>query len=310
MEEIYVIKLRGLPPAAGTPSSSTSSETRDLLLDAILGLGVSHLVLGSVSFLLGILGLVVEDDSTRTGAGVWCGLVFLTTGIGAVLAAKNRQGTDVKTKMRVCFYCSCLSVVMATVYLVISCLTVSYFHQNRDEPTRLARVGGNAIVTAFVELIVATLTIFASARAIWPCFWLSLRCSEQRSIVKHKVIVSADVLGSPVGPKQALAAVRHVSPNCVISFKQVDDPQKLENAKRVEEYVRNGCIWSHDGVIDNDDDVTVSDYSSNSSFPEEDNCVDYVCGENWKNETVQVVSVPGQNELIPYYPKDYNVTGC
>lgn len=302
-----MIKLRGLPASAatgGNTSSSSASDTRDLLLDAILGLGVMHLVLGLVSFLLGVLGLVVEYDSTHTGAGLWCGLVFLTTGVSAIVASRNRCCAGAKTKMRVCFYSSVTSAVMAAVYLVIACLGVSFFLSNRSEPAQMARVGGNTIVTAFVELIVAVLTILVTARTLWPCFFLALRCSDPVSTTKHKIIVSADVLGTPGGPNEALEAVRHISPNCVISFKQMDDPQKLENVKRVEEYVRNGLAWIDDDVEDVDDSDE-SDYSSNSSFCEEDNCVDYVSNENWKNETVEVRTGPGQ-QVIPYYPKDYS----
>lgn len=88
--QVFVIQVSSgtkgplaLPPPP--PDSLLPSEVK-YSASLVRGLGFTHLVLGSVLFLLGVLGTWVEPETCWSGAGVWAGLVAICCGFSGLVA--------------------------------------------------------------------------------------------------------------------------------------------------------------------------------------------------------------------------------
>ncbi|XP_076309333.1 uncharacterized protein LOC143224852 isoform X1 [Tachypleus tridentatus] len=152
MEEVYVIRLKGLP---SNNSSETSSDGGDWTRDVTLGCALLHLGLGFLSLVLGILGLLVEYDANYSGTGIWCGVIFQMAGIAGIISWKYRHLYMTK---KLFLGCSLASMISALIFFILSCFGVAEFHSIPRNFNQTARISGNAIITAMVELLVSVVS--------------------------------------------------------------------------------------------------------------------------------------------------------
>ncbi|XP_076322687.1 uncharacterized protein LOC143231850 [Tachypleus tridentatus] len=265
MEEIYIIKLKDL-----TLRSSSETPNGDWIGEATLGLSILHVTLGILGIILGILGLLVEYDSNHMGAGIWCGLMFELTGVSGIFVWKFQQQ---RSKMRIFLGLSSVSVFASILFLVLSCFGVANFHATPRNFNQMARVGGNAIITAFLELTISILSVVLASSAIYPSGHCSLYTCKNRK--KKKVIIATNVYGGVEASKW----IQQISPNCIIYFSQND--RNLEANRRVGEYVRET-----QQMIENHDEYS---FSEESAVPAElDASID---SEHWRNDVMEISRV-------------------
>ncbi|XP_022245339.1 uncharacterized protein LOC111086503 [Limulus polyphemus] len=261
MEEVYVIRLKGLP---SNNSSETSSDSGDWTRDATLGCALLHLGLGFLSLVLGILGLLVEYDANYSGTGIWCGMIFQMTGISGILSWKYRHLYITK---RLFLGCSFASMIAALIFFILSCFGIAEFHSIPRNFNQTARVGGNAIIAAIVELLVSVVSsLIANPTAI--CRTMS--CINNPMDVtgsKQKIIVVTNIQTAESFGMPRSALTRHLSPNCMISLQQ-GDPAPDQNC-RVEEFVQQDQLR-----LENEDYFTSSD---ESEWEEEEKSVSLHC---------------------------------
>ncbi|XP_045129806.1 uncharacterized protein LOC123515366 isoform X2 [Portunus trituberculatus] len=110
-----------LPPA-GTDPAVLPSEVK-YSASLVRGLGLAHLFLGSVIFLLGVLGTWIEPETCWAGAGVWTGLSALLCGLSGVVAHcfwyKNFSIKAFLVTSVVCVVLSVLAIVLS-IYAIVN----------------------------------------------------------------------------------------------------------------------------------------------------------------------------------------------
>ncbi|XP_068220667.1 micronuclear linker histone polyprotein-like [Palaemon carinicauda] len=88
--QVYVIqvntKTKGGPLALPAPGDALLPSEVKYSASLVRGLGCTHLVLGAVLFLLGVLGSWVEPETCWAGAGIWSGIATIACGICGILA--------------------------------------------------------------------------------------------------------------------------------------------------------------------------------------------------------------------------------
>lgn len=123
MEEIYIIKLKGLPASSQESlrdSKASFYYRKDLTGEALLGIGVIHSFAGLLLIVLTAINLVQITWSTLVlGSGIWCGAIFVFTGLMAIICAQKRKTDISKSKIQVKIFFS--------LTIVTSLLTTSYF---------------------------------------------------------------------------------------------------------------------------------------------------------------------------------------
>ena len=111
MEEIYIVKLKGLPPPNATTSTpsglhcypttrlpddrkTTFYLTTDLTAEAVRGLSYLHIFLGFTILCLSITNLCFHDNpwllEPPLGITLWCAITFIILGLFGLLAAHQR----------------------------------------------------------------------------------------------------------------------------------------------------------------------------------------------------------------------------
>ncbi|GFQ79514.1 uncharacterized protein TNCT_695031 [Trichonephila clavata] len=208
MEEVYVIRLRGVPSTSTSESSTSAIDTNDLIRGSVLGLGVLHVIFGLLVVVFGVLRTSIDDEPAATFFGTIFGPFFVATGVCAFLSWRRPFR---KLKMK------CAKVF-------------------GDTP----HVTANAIVATMGEMIVALLSVLTAGGAVWK-FW---QCGAFRPTTVHqnsarqKVIVKTDIIGG-----QSVEGVfddemiRHVSPHCVISLRAGDGQREV--IKKVQDYLHS-----------------------------------------------------------------------
>lgn len=110
-----------LPPAGPDPAVLPSEVKYSASL--VRGLGLAHLFLGSVIFLLGVLGTWIEPETCWAGAGVWTGLSALLCGLSGVVAHcfwyKNFSIKAFLVTSVVCVVLSVLAIVLS-IYAIVN----------------------------------------------------------------------------------------------------------------------------------------------------------------------------------------------
>ncbi|GFS45614.1 uncharacterized protein NPIL_112271 [Nephila pilipes] len=273
MEEVYVIRLRGVPSTSTSESSTSAIDTNDLIRGSVLGLGVLHVIFGLLVVIFGVLRTSIEDEPAATFFGTIFGPFFVATGVCAFLSWRRPFR---KLKMKVFFFMSSLSLLSSTAFLSVCFLGVVYYHSVPRVFGDSPHVTANAIVATLGEMIVALLSVLTAGGAVWK-FW---QCGAFRPTTVHqnsarqKVIVKTDIVGG-----QSVEGVfdddmiRHVSPHCVISLRAADGQREV--IKKVQDYLHS------------QDELSFTFSDPSSLHDEQDLGVD---SQNWRNEVMPVTS--------------------
>lgn len=106
MEEIYIVKLKGLPPPPPPPPVATSQDLKtdskasfyyetDLTAEAIRGFSYLHIFFGLTVLCLSVTNLCFHENPLSLepplGISVWCSLAFILLGLFGLLTAHKRK---------------------------------------------------------------------------------------------------------------------------------------------------------------------------------------------------------------------------
>ena len=102
MEEIYIVKLKGLPPPTGTSQESLSKDSKtsfyyhtDLTAEAIRGFSFLHIFFGLTVLCLSVTNLCFHENPLMLepplGITVWCAIAFITLGLFGLVTAYKRK---------------------------------------------------------------------------------------------------------------------------------------------------------------------------------------------------------------------------
>ena len=125
MEEIYIIKLKGLPASSQESLRDNKASfyyRKDLTGEALLGFGLMHSFSGLLLILLTAVNLVrIRWTSLILGSGIWCGVIFVFTGLMAIISAHKRKTDISKSKIQVKIFFSLTSVtsLLTIAYLIL-----------------------------------------------------------------------------------------------------------------------------------------------------------------------------------------------
>ncbi|XP_015919287.1 uncharacterized protein [Parasteatoda tepidariorum] len=278
MEEVYVIRLRGVP-STSTSESSSAVDTNDLIRGSVLGLGVLHCIFGILVLIFGALKTTLEHEPPATVFGTLFGPVFVATGLSAIMSWKRPFR---KLKIKVFFGFSVISLLSSATFLGFCLLGVVYFHSVPRVFGEGAHVTANAIISALGEMIVAALSVLTAGSAVWKC----LQCGAfrpanlQQQSTRQKVIVKTDIVGGQSAAEMQGALheemVRHVSPHCIISLRATDEQRNV--IKKVQEYLHS------------QDELSFTFSDPSTLHDEQDLGVD---SQNWRNDVMSVSSNNG-----------------
>ncbi|CAG2113742.1 unnamed protein product, partial [Medioppia subpectinata] len=126
MEEIYIIKLKGLPASSQESLRDNKASfyyRKDLTGEALLGFGLMHALIGATLIVLTVINLlrVVLTSPPLLGSGLWCGAIFVVTGLMAVITAHKRK-TDIsksKIQVKIFFVLSIVTSLLTITYLIL-----------------------------------------------------------------------------------------------------------------------------------------------------------------------------------------------
>ena len=126
MEEIYIIKLKGLPASSQESLRDNKASfyyRKDLTGEALLGFGILHTFIGLLLIVLTTINLLRIQLSSITvlGSGIWCGAIFALTGFMAIITAHKRK-TDIsksKIQVKIFFILSVVTSLLTLTYLIL-----------------------------------------------------------------------------------------------------------------------------------------------------------------------------------------------
>lgn len=271
MEEVYVIRLRGVPSNSTSSSSSSALDINALLRGTALGLGVLHVIFGLLVVIFGALRTTLDHEPAETVFGTLFGPVFVATGVSAILSWRRPFR---KLKMKVFFCFAAVSLLGSTAFLSLCFFGLVYFHSVPRMFGDTAHLTANAIVACVGEAVVSLVSVLAAGSAAWKTW----RCGAFRPVAVHrssrqKVIVKTDIVGGQTEGGGGAAVddevIRHVSPHCVISLRATDEQREV--IKKVEQYLHS------------QDELSFTFSDPSSLHEEQDLGVD---SQNWRNEVL------------------------
>lgn len=216
MEEVYVIKLKGLPLRDPVIHNQSLPLTTDISCQVLMGFGIFQIVLGLISIVFGVVSIVA--DWKLTAAGVGCGIIFFFTGVIGVWSAYQRRNNfnESHQVVKTFLFTSLLSCATSLIFIVLILSGVSSTEEEEASHI-LPHLISNSVIALSCELIVALLASFAAARTAWPS---SLRCCAKdwptQPQVKKKVIVATSIFARGIYNSQDFT--RYLGPNCVVSL--------------------------------------------------------------------------------------------
>ena len=264
MEEVYVIKLKGLPISDSSEvSKKPSIYANDLSVEVLYGFGLFHLVIGLVAILFGLI-TVASDEWKVTATGIACGTIFVSTGFLGIWSSIQRKDHFLSSNIavRVFLVTSTLSLITAFVSIILMLVgaldvdadqiissktspaerrtIVDYDGEVINHDARNGEtidivevhphVKTNLLISLLVEVTLSLFTIFTTCRILWPDSLKSLGGVNwpTRPEVRKKIIVKTSIMASSKGLYQAADFCRTLGPNCVVSLSPPKsyDPQQ------------------------------------------------------------------------------------
>ncbi|XP_066982396.1 uncharacterized protein [Macrobrachium rosenbergii] len=205
--KVYVIQVntmnKGGPLALPAPGGALLPSEVKYSASLVRGLGCTHLVLGTVLFLLGVLGSWVEPETCWAGAGIWGGIATLACGICGLLAYylwyKNYTIKAFLVTSVVCVVVSILSIIL-TIYGLVNRYEHYYYlieraekypwfrpyNQNQEQQLTLS-VSANQLVGFILEFILAVWSVKVGWKGVRAEEFSSSRrdalCDDLQSVV-------------------------------------------------------------------------------------------------------------------------------
>lgn len=225
MEEVYVIKLKGLP-TSGDPDAARkpSLYANDLSVDVTLGFACFHVVLGILSMTFGLIFLLGFDQNEWRASteGIGCGIIFVFSGCIGFWAASERKHnlTKANDSIKIFLLASLLSILTSASFILLTAAGVT--SSSASDSSR-AHLIFNLTLTLLFEMFNSALSGLTSAKIIWPLrFNFYTRNWPTQSKVTKKVIVSTSIFAR--GLYQARDFQRSMGPNCIISLASPPPP--------------------------------------------------------------------------------------
>ena len=130
MEEVYVIKLKGLPTSADPDAARKPSlYANDLSVDVTLGFACFHVVLGLIAATFGLIFLLGFDQEEWRASteGIGCGIIFVFSGCIGLWAAKERKHNLAKANdsIKIFLLASILSILTSASFILLTAAGVT-----------------------------------------------------------------------------------------------------------------------------------------------------------------------------------------
>ena len=222
MEEVYVIKLKGLPLTADADAARKPSlYANDLSADVTIGFACFHVVLGLIATTFGLIFLLAfdpQDEWKASTEGIGCGIIFVFTGCIGFWAANERKHSFAKASdsIKIFLLASLLSILTGGSFLLLTVAGVTGSPAAVVSPSR-THLAFHLTLTLLFEMCNSVLSGLTSAKIIWPLrFNFYTRHWPTQSKVTKKVIVSTSILAR--GLCHASDFQRALGPNCVVSL--------------------------------------------------------------------------------------------
>ena len=229
MEEVYIIKLKGLPLKDADAARKPSFIANDLSVEVTLGFAFFHIVLGIISMTFGFIFLVafdLEEEWRASVQGLGCGVIFVFTGsIGIWSSSQRRQHlAQAKDSIKIFLLASLLSMLTSASFILLTAAGVT-ISANIDSSR--AHLLFHLTLSLVVELINGGFSALTSCKIIWP---MKFNCYSRhwptQSKVKKKVIVSTNIYARGLYDSQNIQDhnnfQRFLGPNCVVSLASPD----------------------------------------------------------------------------------------
>ncbi|KAI7697922.1 hypothetical protein SSS_10029 [Sarcoptes scabiei] len=239
MEEIYIVKLKGLPSPSSAASqhhdliagknrkNSYCSES-DLTAEAIQGFSYLHIFFGVTILCLSVTNLCFHDNPFQLqpplGITVWCSISFILLGFFGLLISYKRKCDPSGSILYVR-----IQLVLVLIVLSLTLTFAILFLLDLHGPIANQFIALNLIFSFIVETVFLLLTLFTCARVLWPgCMNFFAKNWPTQSSFKRKIIVKTNVFAN--GIKQDRAnMIQSFGPNCVISLNMPPALQSLSS---------------------------------------------------------------------------------
>lgn len=217
MEEIYIIKLKGLPTSSQESLRDNKASfyyRKDLTGEALLGFGILHSFVGLILIVLTIINLILLNvfSMKLVSPGILCGAIFAIAGLMGVITAHKRK-TDIsksKIQVKIFFILSIITLLLTTTFLILTLFDLKEKSVNKY-------IAWNTLLSFIFEWFTSLLSIFTCMRVIWPgSLGFCAKDWPMHQKLKRKIIVSTQIYTN--GVKQDEDVIRNLGPNCVISL--------------------------------------------------------------------------------------------
>lgn len=145
MEEVYVIKLKGLPLNESDIRKKPSIYANDLSIEILYGLGLFHLFIGLITLIFGLI-TITSDEWKITVVGIGSGTVFVSTGFIGIWSSIQRKDhfLSSNTSIRILFLASIISFLIS--FILITSALIGLLEINTDQLIS-ERLKGNQLET-------------------------------------------------------------------------------------------------------------------------------------------------------------------
>lgn len=235
MEEVYVIKLKGLPSNADPDASRKPSVyANDLSVDVTLGFACFHIALGLISMTFGLIFLIGFDQQEWKAAteGIGCGVIFMFSGCIGCWAARERKHNLAKAddSIKIFLLASLLSILTSASFILLTAAGVTASSATDSSRSHLIF---HLTLTLLFEMCNSVLSGLTSAKIIWPLrFNFYTRNWPTQSKITKKVIVSTSIFAR--GLYNAQDFQRSLGPNCVVSLAPPPPPPPRSSRRQPE----------------------------------------------------------------------------
>ncbi|XP_075679387.1 LOW QUALITY PROTEIN: uncharacterized protein LOC113797589 [Dermatophagoides pteronyssinus] len=224
MEEIYIVKLKGLSPPSAPSHDSLSKDSKasfyyhtDLTAEAIRGFSYLHIFFGITVLSLSVTNLCFHENPLALepplGITVWCAVSFILLGFFGILTAYKRK-CDLSGSI---FYVK-FQLILIIIVLSLTLTFAILFALDLHGPIANQFIGLNIIFSIIVESVILLLTLFTCARVLWPgCLNFCAKDWPMQPSLKRKMIIKTKVFANGIQQDKA-NIIQSFGPNCVISL--------------------------------------------------------------------------------------------
>ncbi|XP_022100745.1 uncharacterized protein LOC110984660 [Acanthaster planci] len=222
-------------PLRNGPSPNTSYKK----VPGLMGLSIVHIVLGSLSTLLGIVAIIIRCSSSYAGWGIWSGLVFfLLTGILGLVAGYQKNNRCMVIAVMVM---SILTAVAACQLLIVYGIAIAsdshyYCNPHPGRPFGASCIVGPAprqAVDSLLAILGLAEMIISIVTASMSCYGVCACCNSYTPVTVQYVPQPANAQFVPmttIQQQQQAPGIRFAGMNAPQQFQQ--HPMQMPAAAR------------------------------------------------------------------------------